>query len=105
TATDVVIASQVWVDPIDRKDDFSDWSTALHHFRFDEGETPAPPRYLASGAVDGSIRDEFSIAVLDDGTVGTVTVDVLPWQSRQKADVTVRLLAGEEGGTELREVG
>lgn len=103
TATDVVIASQVWVDPIDRKDDFSDWSTALHHFRFGDGA--AAPSYLASGAVDGSIRDDFSIAVLDDGTVGAVTVDVLPWQSREKADVTVRLLAAPEGGTTLEQVG
>ena len=104
TATDVVVASQVWVDPVDRKDDFSDWSTALHHFTFGDAEQDGP-QYLASGAVDGSIRDDFSLSVLADGTVAAVTVDVLPWQSREEADITVRLLDAAEGSEELAQVG
>jgi hypothetical protein len=102
TATDVVIGSHVWVDPIDQGEDFSDWRTALHRFRFtDEG----PPEYLASGAVDGSIRDDFSLAMLDDGVVGVVTADVLPWEQRLDADVTVRTLRTDEGARTLDEVG
>lgn len=104
SATDVVVASQVWVDPIDREDDFSDWSTALHHFTFGDAEQ-GRPQYLASGAVDGSIRDDFSLSVLADGTVAAVTVDVLPWQSRDEADITVRLLDAAEGTEELAQVG
>ena len=45
----------------------------------------AAPQYLASGAVDGSIRDDFSLSVLDDGVVGVVTADVLPWEQRNDA--------------------
>jgi hypothetical protein len=102
TATDVVIASHVWVDPIDRQEDFSDWRTALHRFEFtDEGR----PDYLGSGAVDGSIRDDFSLAVLDGGVVGAVTADVLPWEQRDQADVTVRTLRTDEGAQTLDEVG
>ncbi len=102
TATDVVIGSHVWVDPIDQRGDFSDWSTALHRFRFtDDGA----PEYLASGAVDGSIRDDFSLAVLDDGVVGTVTADVLPWDRRDEAEVTVRLLRTDEAARTLDQVG
>ena len=105
TATDVVVASQVWVDPIDRKDDFSDWSTALHHFTFGDADGGGAPQYLASGAVDGSIRDDFSLSVLSGGTIGAVTVDVLPWQSREEADITVRLLDADEGSETLTQVG
>ena len=102
TATDVVIGSHVWVDPIDQRGDFSDWSTALHRFRFtDDGA----PEYLASGAVDGSIRDDFSLAVLDGGVVGTVTADVLPWDRRDEAEVTVRLLRTDEAARTLDQVG
>lgn len=101
TATDVVVASHVWVDPIDRAEDFSDWSTALHRFTFAEDG----PRYLASGAVDGSVRDDFSLSVLDDGTVGVVTVDVLPWDARDEADITVRLLATDPDAEVLTERG
>ncbi len=102
TATDVVIASHVWVDPIDQRKDFSDWRTALHRFRFSE---QGPPEYLASGAVDGSIRDDFSLAVLDDGVVGAVTADVVPWEQRADADVTVRLIRTDEGARTLDQVG
>lgn len=102
TATDVVIASHVWVDPIDQREDFSDWRTALHRFEFTDDGSPA---YLASGSVDGSIRDDFSLAVLDDGVVGTVTTDVLPWEQRNEADVTVRLLATDAASRTLDEVG
>ena len=102
TATDVVIGSHVWVDPIDQRGDFSDWRTALHRFRFtDDGA----PEYLASGAVDGSIRDDFSLAVLDDGVVGTVTADVMPWDRRDEAEVTVRLLRTDEATRTLDQVG
>jgi hypothetical protein len=102
TAADVVVASHVWVDPIDQGEDFTDWQTALHRFRF--GDTGAP-QYLGSGAVDGSIRDDFSLAVLDDGTVGAVTADVLPWDRRADADVTVRLLSTDEAAATLVPVG
>lgn len=107
TATDVVIASHVWVDPIDQQEDFSDWRTALHRFRFaeDPGDPQGRPDYLASGAVDGSIRDDFSLAVLDDGVVGTVTADVLPWERREDADVTVRLLRTDEDAQTMAETG
>jgi hypothetical protein len=101
TATDVVVASHIWVDPIDRGEDFTDWRTALHRFRFGD----SAPEYLGSGAVDGSIRDDFSLAVLDGGVVGAVTADVLPWDRRDEADVTVRLLRTDEAARSLQPVG
>ncbi len=92
TATDVVVASHIWVDPADRTDDFEDWSSALHRFSFaDEG-----PDYVASGKVRGSIRDDFSMSVLDGSSLGVLTVDELPWEQRDQAKVTVRTL-GIEG--------
>jgi hypothetical protein len=102
SAADVVIGSQVWVDPAHQAEDFSDWSTALHHFAF----TDAGPEYVASGAVDGSIRDDFSMSVLEDGTIGVVTTEVLPWVPDQKelADVTLRLLRSADGSAELTEI-
>ncbi len=99
---DVVIGSQIWVDPAKRASDFSDWSTALHHFAF----TEEGPGYVASGAVEGSIRDEFSMSVLEDKTIGVVTTEVLPWEPEQKelADVTLRMLRSATGSSELNEI-
>ncbi|MCB1256733.1 MAG: beta-propeller domain-containing protein [Microthrixaceae bacterium] len=100
-ATDVVVASHVWVDPAEQKGDYSDWSTALHRFEFGEGG----PTYLASGSVPGSVRDEFSLSVLDDRTIGVVTVDQVPWKDRDKAKVTVRTLSDTSDLSKLVEVG
>lgn len=89
TAQDVVVASHIWADPIDQDERYDDWSSALHRFSFSDGA----PSYVASGEVPGSIGDEFSISVLDELTVGVLTVDVLPWEQREDAKVTVRTLA------------
>lgn len=89
TAEDVVVSSQIWVDPAERDEGYEDWSSALHRFSFSDGA----PVYVASGEVPGSIRDDFSLAMLDDATVGVLTVDVLPWEERAKAKVTARTLA------------
>ena len=93
TATDVVVASHIWVDPADRDDDFSDWSTALHRFTFG-AESPS---YVASGEVPGSVRDDFSMGVLDDTTIGVLTVDVVPWERSEEAEVTARTLRTDGG--------
>ncbi|MFI5044927.1 MAG: beta-propeller domain-containing protein [Acidimicrobiales bacterium] len=103
TNDDVVVAAHVWVDPAEQTGTFPDWSTALH--RFDtSGERP---RYAGSGKVEGSIRDEFSLSVIDDDTVAAVTVDGVPWQAgdRQQKPVTVRLLNTDSDGARLSEVG
>lgn len=99
-AGDAVVMSHVWVDPARQKDDFSDWRTALHRFTFGvEG-----PTYVGSGAVPGSVRDEFSLALLDESTIGVVTVDVVPWSTRGKEKVTVRLLRNRSERHELTQV-
>lgn len=89
TATDVVVSSYVWVDPAERNGGYDDWSSALHRFSFSDGV----PAYVASGEVPGSLRDDFSIAMLDDTIVGVLTVDVLPWEQSEDARVTARTLA------------
>ena len=117
TAEDVVVSSHIWVDPAERDEGYEDWSSALHRFSFTDGS----PAYVASGDVPGSIRDDFSLAMLDDETVGVLTVDVLPWEERDRAKVTVRTLvtdgdvleplgeldvaAGESGSTGMRFMG
>ena len=103
TNDDVVIAAHVWVDPAEQTGSFPDWSTALHRFDI-SGERP---RYVGSGKVEGSIRDEFSLSVIDDDTVAAVTVDGVPWQTGdlQQKPVTVRLLNTDSDGTRLSEVG
>ena len=52
TATDVVVASHVWVDPIDQGKDFTDWKTAVHHFRFTDAGRTAVPRVGSRGRLD-----------------------------------------------------
>lgn len=98
---DVVVVSDIWVDPAQRSDDFKDWKSALHRFAFtDEG-----PSYVGSGAVPGSIADEFSVSILDDTYTGVVTADVLPWQERRDAKVFVRVLESKPSTNTLEETG
>lgn len=98
---DVVVVSNIWVDPAQRSDDFKDWKSALHRFTFgDDG-----PRYVASGAVPGSIVDQFSVSILDSTDIGVVTADVLPWQDRAKAKVYVRVLGSDPSAHTMSETG
>lgn len=101
TADAAVVASHVWVDPANQTGDYKDWSTALHRFSFDE----AGPRYVGSGQVPGSIRDDFSLAVIDASTLGVVTVEGLPWAVDNSAKITVRALVSDPGATKLTEAG
>lgn len=99
TAEDVVIGAGVWVDPAVVQAEelgLQDWSTALHRFRFTDGE----PRYVGSGEVPGSLRSDFSMAVLADGSVGAVTAVGDPWSDRAHAAVRLEILA-ESGDDEL----
>lgn len=98
---DVVVVSNVWVDPAKRSDDFKDWKSALHRFTFgNEG-----PRYVASGAVPGSVVDQFSVSILDATDIGVVTADVLPWQDRSKAKVFVRVLDSDPSAHTMSQIG
>lgn len=101
SATDVLVASHIWVDRAKQKADFSDWATALHRFEF----TEAGPAYVGSGKVDGSVRDSFSLSVIDENTVGVVTVDVLPWKEQDKATVAVHTLSTDRGTHKLVQIG
>lgn len=100
TATDVVVAAQVWVDPIHQQKEFRDWKTALHRFSF----TETGPVYRGSGQVSGTIRDDFSLSVLSNDTIAAVTVDLLPWEYRRDTKVMVRTLATETATQSLVEV-
>lgn len=97
--SDVVVMSHVWVDPVQRTDDFDDWATALHRFTFDDDG----PRYVASGSVPGSVADQFSVSILDPTHIGVVTADVLPWQRGMEAKVYARVLASD--GSMLTQTG
>lgn len=101
TAGDVVVASHVWVDPVNQTGDYKDWSTALHRFSFDD----SGPEYVGSGQVKGSIRDEFSLGVLNPSTVGVVTVEGVPWSIDNTAKITVRSLVGDASAKTLTEAG
>ncbi|MGB3410635.1 MAG: beta-propeller domain-containing protein [Microthrixaceae bacterium] len=101
TAGDVVVASHVWVDPVNQTGDYKDWSTALHRFSFDD----SGPEYVGSGQVKGSIRDEFSLGVLNASTVGVVTVEGVPWSIDNAAKITVRSLVGDASAKTLTEAG
>ncbi|MGB6059323.1 MAG: beta-propeller domain-containing protein [Microthrixaceae bacterium] len=101
TAGDVVVASHVWVDPVNQTGDYKDWSTALHRFSFDD----SGPEYVGSGQVKGSIRDEFSLGVLNASTVGVVTVEGVPWSIDNAAKITVRSLVGDPSAKTLTEAG
>ncbi len=101
TAGDAVVASHVWVDPVEQTGDYKDWSTALHRFSFDD----SGPRYVGSGQVAGSIRDDFSLSVIDPSTVGVVTVEGVPWVLNNKAKITVRTLVTDPDSKSLKEAG
>jgi hypothetical protein len=96
TADEVVIGAGVWVDPalLRSNVELSDWSTALHRFRFEDGA----PRYVGSGEVPGALRSDFSMAVLNDGTLGVATTAGDPWHFSETAEVGLHVLgdAGEE---------
>jgi hypothetical protein len=92
TADEVVVGAGVWVDPalLRSNVELSDWSTALHRFRFEEGA----PRYVGSGEVSGALRSDFSMAVLHDGTLGVVTTAGDPWHFSETAEVRLHVLGG-----------
>jgi hypothetical protein len=101
TADEVVIGAGVWVDPalLRSNIELSDWSTALHRFRFEDGV----PRYVGSGEVPGAVRSDFSMAVLPDGTLGVVTTAGDPWHLSKTAEVGLHVL-GDAGEERLAEV-
>ncbi|MFH1331325.1 MAG: beta-propeller domain-containing protein [Actinomycetota bacterium] len=76
-----------------------DYSTALHAFDI-TGDGPA--RYLASGAVDGHLLNQFSMDEYE-GHLRVATTDGAPWSSTDTSKSAVSVLA-IDGGT-LVEVG
>jgi hypothetical protein len=92
----VAVSSEVWVDPIDRERlKFDDWQTAIHEFRFAEGDDA--PTYEGSGIVDGSTIGQFAFGEVGD-SLGVVTTKGTPWSQDPKAAVDLTLLTPDGKG-------
>ena len=76
-----------------------DYSTAIHAFDI-TGDGPA--RYLASGAVDGHLLNQFSMDEYE-GHLRVATTDGSPWSATDASESAVSVLAIE--GDRLAEVG
>lgn len=74
------VTAQAWVDPRIAQQggsmpEISDWKTAVHRFAID-GDGPAT--YVASGQVDGTIRNSFALGEVGDH-LGIATTKGTPW--------------------------
>ena len=92
----VAISSEVWVDPIDRERlKFDDWQTAIHEFRFANGQAPG---YEGSGIVDGSTIGQFAFGELG-GSLAVVTTKGTPWsQDTKKRGIDLTVLTPDGKG-------
>ena len=98
------VATNVWVPPeligdarLNSMEEV--YSTAIHAFDI-SGDGPA--RYLASGAVDGHLLNQFSMDEFE-GHLRVATTDGSPWSGTQTSESAVSVLAVD--GDSLVEVG
>ena len=108
-ATEVIVASTVWVDPaVSNKLKFPNWDTAIHRFSFVQSTgAPAPatapqaPSYQGSATVNGSVNNQFSFGEVGTN-LGVVTSSGSPWQSGPTPNISLHLF---DRSTGLNEVG
>ena len=108
-ATEVIVASTVWVDPaVSNKLKFPNWDTAIHRFSFVQSTgAPAPatapqaPSYQGSATVNGSVNNQFSFGEVG-ANLGVVTSSGSPWQSGPTPNISLHLF---DRSTGLNEVG
>lgn len=97
----VAVATPRWpMFDDDGQPDSEDFRTALHTFDITD---PSSARYVASGSVEGSLLNQFSLSEYD-GYLRVATTAGSPWWGeRSTSESSVTVLA-EEGNT-LRQVG
>lgn len=99
------IATTKWIgqDLVDDADRVREWSeefeTELHSFAIAAGE---PTRYVASGAIAGSLLNQFALDE-HDGYLRAITTDGSPWS--QDGESETHLVVFEEQGDRLVPVG
>ena len=97
------IATTKWVENEITEDDFRTWSdtytTDIHAFSIDVG---SPAEYIASGQVDGSLLNQFSMDEYDQ-RLRIVTTTGSPWSEQDLSES--QLIVMEELGDVLVEVG
>lgn len=98
------VTAQAWVDPRIAQmggtlPDIADWRTAVHRFAID-GDGPAS--YVASGEVDGTIRNSFSLGEVGDH-LGIATTKGTPWGATDTSES--QLVTMKVDGTKLVQAG
>ena len=95
------VTTNSWIDPRSWEDSsfqVEDWSTSIHKFSTPTGE---PAQYQASGMVDGSLLNQFSMSERD-GVFRVATTDGNPWDNESSVS---SITTFEQAGTELLQLG
>ena len=101
TATDVTVASHIWVDPaVAYSLPFANWRTALHQFRFGD----AGPTYVGSAAVDGSVSGQFAFGQVGD-RLGVIAAAGTPWSTSAESEIALHLFDTTNGMDAVGSVG
>ncbi len=87
-----------WEDPEFRPED--DWSTSIHKFSTPMG---AAAEYQASGSVDGSLLNQFSMSEYD-GVFRVATTEGSPWGRSEETSVS-SITTFEQQGDQLVQLG
>lgn len=97
------IATTKWVDVDISEDDFQTWTesymTDIHGFSI---SPDSPAEYVASGSVDGTLLNQFSMDE-HDGYLRIVTTTGSPWSEQNRSES--QLIVMEEQGKSLVQVG
>ena len=99
------VATTKWagVDTLDDRERVAEWNeeyeTDLHAFAIAAGE---PTRYVASGTIDGSLLNQFSLDE-HEGYLRAITTDGSPWS--QNGESETHLVVFQEQGDRLVAVG
>ena len=97
------IATTKWVDADLSEDDFQTWTdsytTDVHGFSI---SLDNPAEYVASGSVDGTLLNQFSMDE-HDGYLRIVTTTGSPWSEQNRSES--QLIVMEEQGNSLVQVG
>ncbi len=98
------VATTKWVPAAEQSQGWDEiqneaYETSIHTFAIAAGE---PTTYVASGAVPGSLLNQFALDE-HDGYLRAITTSGPPWSTTEQSESTLRVLA-EDGG-HLVEVG